>query len=438
MPTNTYVALATQTLGSSAASVTFSSISSGYTDLRLVMQARTDTVNNVDYAVVKLNNDASSLYSRTEVYGDGTSAGSFRASNFLIGLSSTAAGGNTQIKSMTTMDFMNYSNATTNKTVLYSQGSNDVALRGVGLYRSTSAISTITLTPFYGSWQAGSTFTIYGIASTDKFALATGGYLYEDSTYWYHVFAGNGTFTPKQSLTADILVVAGGGAGANGGGGAGGLRAFTSQALTASNYTVTIGGGGAGRLDVGTGPNGSNSQFGALAAATGGGGGGSATYPPPGAGNGGSGGGGDGRDGITGGTGIAGQGYAGGNGNRYSANVNEPGGGGGGAGAVGVTATSTPGAGGVGSAAYSSWASVVGVGQNVSGTYYLAGGGGGGNWANTGLLGAGGLGGGGGGSSQVGVSGLPSTGGGGSGSVWCQNRVSGSGGSGVVIVRYAK
>lgn len=160
---STYVPIQTYTLGSAQSSVTFNSFS-GYTDVRLVMSARTDTGNNVDYAVVKLNGDTGANYSRTELYGDGSSAASSRAANFLIGIASTAQGGNTDIKTMDTMDFMNYSNTTTYKTVLYRETSaSQLTLAGVGLYRSTSAITSITLTGYYGTWQAGSTFTLYGI-----------------------------------------------------------------------------------------------------------------------------------------------------------------------------------------------------------------------------------------------------------------------------------
>jgi hypothetical protein len=54
--------------------------------------------------------------------------------------------------------------------------------------------------------------------------------------------------TPTNTFLADFLIVAGGGAGGGdrgGGGGAGGYREFTSQTLDkATNYTVTVGGGG--------------------------------------------------------------------------------------------------------------------------------------------------------------------------------------------------
>ena len=108
---------------------------------------------------------------------------------------------------------------------------------------------------------------------------ATGGTITSDASYWYHTFTGNGTFTPLQSLTADILVIAGGGGGGinqygntiGGGGGAGGLLYFSSQSLTATGYTCTIGGGGSANTTGAAGTNGSDSQFGALTLVKGGG-----------------------------------------------------------------------------------------------------------------------------------------------------------------------
>jgi hypothetical protein len=70
-----------------------------------------------------------------------------------------------------------------------------------------------------------------------------------DGTYYYHMFPFTGTFTPTQSITADVLVIAGGGGGGGnwgGGGGAGGLLYFSSQSLTATGYTCTVGAGGTG------------------------------------------------------------------------------------------------------------------------------------------------------------------------------------------------
>jgi hypothetical protein len=62
---------------------------------------------------------------------------------------------------------MNYSNTTTYKTWLSRSGASDRATEAlVGLWRSTSAITTIALSIDAGAtYSTGSTFTLYGIAA---------------------------------------------------------------------------------------------------------------------------------------------------------------------------------------------------------------------------------------------------------------------------------
>ena len=85
--------------------------------------------------------------------------------------------------------------------------------------------------------------------------VVTGGTLFTSGGFNYRVFTSSGTLgVSGGSISADILVIAGGGGGglsangtngATGGGGAGGCLSFTSQTIS-SNQTVTIGAGGAG------------------------------------------------------------------------------------------------------------------------------------------------------------------------------------------------
>ena len=80
---NTYVAIATNTLGSAAASVTFSSIPGTYTDLVIVTQAISATADNVG---IRFNSDSGSNYSQTWLSGNGTSAISSRYSSSTSGV----------------------------------------------------------------------------------------------------------------------------------------------------------------------------------------------------------------------------------------------------------------------------------------------------------------------------------------------------------------
>jgi hypothetical protein len=158
---NTYVAIAEQTLGSDAASVTFSSISGAYTDLIMVVNAITSTAS--EYMSINLNSDTGSNYSRTNLAGNGTSAVSVRGSNETVGYIGAETYGTNALKFNTVVHFMNYANTTTYKTFLSRANHVDLAAEAiVGLWRSTSAITTIKVN---SNFATGSTFSLYGIAA---------------------------------------------------------------------------------------------------------------------------------------------------------------------------------------------------------------------------------------------------------------------------------
>jgi hypothetical protein len=163
---STYTPIATTTLGSSAASVSFSSFS-GYTDVVLVIAARGTSTSSQIYAT--LNSDSGTNYSYTELYGYSGGAISDRASNQtqmrLYGMARSDYAANEF--GYVQVQFMNYSNTTTNKTAI-ARGSSSMSTEvdaRVHLYRSTSSITSISLAPTTGSFATGSTFTLYGIAA---------------------------------------------------------------------------------------------------------------------------------------------------------------------------------------------------------------------------------------------------------------------------------
>jgi hypothetical protein len=456
---STYTPIASQTLGSAAASVTFSSIPQGYTDLVLVSRMGNSNAATGFGSGLTLNNDAvaTGKLSFTILYGNGSAAGSFRWTTSTSGNVTVPLGieGTTlNAGGMSVMQLMNYSNSTTFKTILTRGGAaGSDTLTYVSLWQDTSPINKITIYPndATNTILSGSTFSIYGIqvgASTQK--AQGGNIVVSDGTYMYHAFTSSGSFTPSQSLTADVLVIAGGGGAGGtygqGGGGAGGLVYSASQSLTASkSYVVSVGAGGNGAIEYAI--RGSNSNVTgyslSLTAAVGGGASAGTTALT----NGGSGAGGTYTDGTNGwytGSGTAGQGNNGGLGLTTGGGDKSSGGGGGGAGAAGANAGATQaGAGGVGSSAYSSWGAATKTGQLSSSTYYYAGGGGGGtdNRVSGNAGGAGGLGGGGAGGTNgtAGTAALANTGGGGGGGGYNSGgpgTSGGNGGSGIVIIRY--
>ena len=153
----TYVPIATTTLASAAASYTFSSIPSTYTDLVLVISG---TAAGADSLKVQYNGDTATNYSYTILYGTGSAAGSLGSANnslLQIGTIST-----TQITSIT--QIQNYSNITTYKTnISRSNDSSSQVNTSVGLWRSTAAINSIKIATVSNNLSIGSTFTLYGI-----------------------------------------------------------------------------------------------------------------------------------------------------------------------------------------------------------------------------------------------------------------------------------
>ena len=159
----TYEPIATTTLGSAAATITFNSIPATYTDIRVVLSLIGTIAGR--QSLVTFNNDSSALYSMTYLYGTGTGAASGRSSNrndFWI----EVGGASTTIPHLITYDVFSYAGSTF-KTVLATgqednNGSGYVS-RTVALYRSTTAISRMDMTLSGTTFAIGTTATLYGI-----------------------------------------------------------------------------------------------------------------------------------------------------------------------------------------------------------------------------------------------------------------------------------
>jgi hypothetical protein len=272
------------------------------------------------------------------------------------------------------------------------------------------------------TWN-GTTWYISNRVSDARYGAATGGdssatITVGGESYTLLTFLSSGTLTVGTAGLFDVLIVGGGGAGglagdwfAKGGGGAGGYREY-SKVYFDTNQTVTVGAGSS----VGT-KRGSSSRCGQLFA---GGGGTKILYTEP--NNGASGAGGQANPGL--GDGVSGN--NGGTGNAYGQ------GGGGGAGAAGSNGASAVGGDGGDGLDASAFR-----GESATTTYYAGGGGGAvpPSAYGGGTRGLGGLGGGGNGSdpSNSPTNGTANTGGGGGGG---NQSTAGSGGSGIVLVRF--
>jgi len=157
---STMTPIATVTLSTSTVSVTFSSIPSTYTDLVIVSQYK--SVSN-NYYSMRFNGDTASNYSRTELTGNGSAASSSRFSNEAYAYVSSIYAP-TGEWGLFTSSINNYSNSTTNKTMISRCNSTSIGTNAtINLWRSTAAINTILITAIGNGYDAGSTFTLYGV-----------------------------------------------------------------------------------------------------------------------------------------------------------------------------------------------------------------------------------------------------------------------------------
>ena len=159
----TYEKIGTTTLSSASPTISFTSIVGTYTDLRLVMFGLVTAGSNVD---VRFNSDASSNYSRTTLYADGSTV-TTATSVSQTTCSLNGQGGTLQTTQpfLITADIFSYAGSTY-KTILSNRSSdyNGSGKTGVfvNLWRSTSAITQIDIIA-YDNWDTGTTATLYGI-----------------------------------------------------------------------------------------------------------------------------------------------------------------------------------------------------------------------------------------------------------------------------------
>lgn len=161
----TYEPIATTTLSTATASVTFSSIPQTYTDLLIIGQLGQSASNNsVRY---RYNSDSGSNYSYIYIKGVGTSAGSGTEANATSGYI-TETSGDSGLNCIFRCNILNYTNTTTYKTLITRSGrANELADLVVSTWRNTSAITSISIAQGASfptnNLISGSTFTLYGI-----------------------------------------------------------------------------------------------------------------------------------------------------------------------------------------------------------------------------------------------------------------------------------
>ena len=164
----TYEPIATQTLGSAAAGVTFSSIPQTYTDLVIIGNCG---ISNAGVTLsLRFNGDTGSNYFEHTMFGNGTTVGGSKALSITSAYCNDTVAFDSSLDGNITININNYSNTTSYKSVLgrVNRGVNNGNYPGTSIWSnswsSNSAITNILIFPTDGSnIVSGSTFTLYGI-----------------------------------------------------------------------------------------------------------------------------------------------------------------------------------------------------------------------------------------------------------------------------------
>lgn len=161
----TYTPIATTTLSSATASYTFSSIPSTYTDLILVVNAGTSS--SGQSIGMRFNSDSGNNYSSTDLVADASGPASGRTtSTSFIRVVGRGIGTDTTLIDNGVTNILNYSNSATYKPVLNRSNVSGGVIMCVAQWRSTAAITSITI---FGEGPSnlitGTTLTLYGITA---------------------------------------------------------------------------------------------------------------------------------------------------------------------------------------------------------------------------------------------------------------------------------
>ena len=170
--TTAYNKIATVTVGAGgASSIAFSSIPATYTDLKLVISARTNVNNWNDNSIVRFNADSGNNYSNRRINGSGStiesSSNSSQDGFYYLNFNGSTVTSNTFCNNE--MYIPNYTSSnqksfSVDRVIENNSSTENLISLIAGLWTGTSAINSISIAPFYGtSFAQHSTATLYGI-----------------------------------------------------------------------------------------------------------------------------------------------------------------------------------------------------------------------------------------------------------------------------------
>ena len=165
--TSSYESIASATGTGSSGVITFSSIPATYKHLQIRMVARDNTAATHNLVYINFNSDTGSNYSFHFLRGNGSAASaSGAATQAAINYGGVASGTAATI-APTITDIIDYASTSKYKTTRTITGFDDNTNGNVwlcsGLWQSTSAVTSLTLTNPFANFTTTSTFALYGI-----------------------------------------------------------------------------------------------------------------------------------------------------------------------------------------------------------------------------------------------------------------------------------
>lgn len=165
--TNSYESIATTTLGSTASSITISSIPSTYQHLQIRILGSM-SASGADDLRMRFNSDTGSNYATHFIVGNGSTvpAGAYSSTTSML-CGANALPTATNIYGVAVIDVLDYANTSKYKTMRALAGNDTngggyVALSS-GLWQSTTAVNSITFYPNASTFTANTQVALYGI-----------------------------------------------------------------------------------------------------------------------------------------------------------------------------------------------------------------------------------------------------------------------------------
>lgn len=166
--TGDYQSISTVTVGAGgASSISFTTIPSTFQHLQVRAIGRSSVT--VADSLWQFNSDTGANYAMHLLVGDGSTAASYATASTTSMKATPYMTGNTSIFGVGVTDVLDYANTNKYKTIRSLTGFDNnggsfaqIQLNS-GLWQSTSAITSITITPSSGTYVQYSQFALYGI-----------------------------------------------------------------------------------------------------------------------------------------------------------------------------------------------------------------------------------------------------------------------------------